>query len=85
MALRFFERKLYKECVICPVEKSASSGSPVCFLSTFDPKDLRSCVILRDVVWYLLTDLSGQHIGHIFKGTDTLSRNVRKQSPLDAA
>jgi hypothetical protein len=55
-------------------------------------QNLRSSGILRCVVWYLFTDVSGQPIGPIFTGqesrvgllTDTLSRNVGKQLPLDA-
>jgi hypothetical protein len=56
-----------------------------------------SCLLglLRGVVWYLFTDVSGQHMGPIFKGQepglltledgiDTLSRNVGKQLPNDS-
>ena len=46
-------------------------------------EDLRSSGALRSVDWKLLIDVSGQPIGHIFKGqaedgTDRLSRNVSK-------
>jgi hypothetical protein len=62
--------------------------------------DLRSSWILRGVVWLLFNDVSVQRIGPIFRGqeflffldfltfevgTDTLSRNVGKQLPHDAA
>jgi hypothetical protein len=52
--------------------------------------------VLRSVKWQSFTDVSGQHIGIIFKDqeidfltladdTDVLSRNVGKILPLDSA
>ena len=56
---------------------------------------LRSSRILRSVEWQLLTDVSGQHIGPIFKGQeipqngkdclDWLTRNVGEDLSLYAA
>lgn len=45
--------------------------------------DIRSCAMLRSIDWWSVTDVSGQHVGPIFKGpavqedclTDRLSRN----------
>jgi len=48
---------------------------------------LPSSAILRSVEWQFRTDVSGQHIGPIFKGqeTDRLPRNFGKQLLLFAA
>jgi hypothetical protein len=62
-------------------------------------RDLRSAGILRSVEWQSFTDVSGKHVGPIFKGqevqevhfltledgADTFFRNVGKGLPLDAA
>jgi len=35
---------------------------------TFYPRDLYSSGMLRSVIWYFVTEVSGQTIGTIFKG-----------------
>jgi hypothetical protein len=51
--------------------------------------DLRSSGVLRSVEWQSFTNVSGHSIGYIFltldDGTDTVSRNVGKGLPFDAA